>query len=401
MQITNLPAEFQKALPILQAIETAGFEAYFVGGSVRDTILNLPIHDVDMATSAYPAEIKEIFQKTVDTGIEHGTVMVLDHGEGYEITTFRTESTYQDFRRPDEVTFVRSLAEDLKRRDLTINALAMGADGKIIDLFDGLTDLQNKTIKAVGNPHERYHEDALRMMRTVRFASQLDFTIEPATLAAITANAPLLAKIAVERTHVEWIKLLQGKAVKRGLESFLATDLYKYCPGFATHQADLAKLATVPHLHLVSEVAAWTLICYFFGLTDPQIRPFLSAWKSSNEVINQTKKATKALKALMKQQLTVDLAYEIGLDLLVLANDLARQLKGGYTPFIIAAQWEQLPIKNKAELKINGGILIKELGIKPGPKMGEVLTTLEQQVLHGDLKNDPEVLKHAAKLLCK
>ncbi|MGO2926624.1 MAG: CCA tRNA nucleotidyltransferase, partial [Leuconostoc citreum] len=129
MKISTLPQEFMQAQPILEHIESAGFEAYFVGGAVRDMLLNKPIHDVDIATSAFPEEIKALFTKTVDTGIQHGTVMVLDHGDGYEITTFRTESTYTDFRRPDKVTFVRSLAEDLKRRDFTINAIAMTKDG--------------------------------------------------------------------------------------------------------------------------------------------------------------------------------------------------------------------------------------------------------------------------------
>ena len=232
MRVTNLPQAFKRALPILEKIQAAGFEAYFVGGSVRDTILNLPIHDVDIATSAYPAEIKELFTKTVDTGIEHGTVMVIDHGIGYEITTFRTESTYQDFRRPDKVEFVRSLKEDLKRRDLTINALALRPDGEVIDLFDGLADLKSKTIRAVGQARERFHEDALRMMRTVRFASQLDFEIEAQTLAAIKENAALLAKIALERINVEWVKLMLGKNPKAGLADFMATGLFAYCPQF-------------------------------------------------------------------------------------------------------------------------------------------------------------------------
>ena len=205
MIVEQIPSEFQQALPVLKTIQDNGFEAYFVGGSVRDTIMGLPIHDVDIATSAYPAEVKALFKKTVDTGIEHGTVMVIDHGEGYEVTTFRTESGYQDYRRPDKVTFVRSLADDLKRRDLTINALAMDMNGKIVDLFGGLDDLKNHLIRAVGVPAERYHEDALRMMRTVRFASKLDFAIDPTTEKAIAENAPLLAKIAVERIHEEWV----------------------------------------------------------------------------------------------------------------------------------------------------------------------------------------------------
>ena len=121
-------------------------------GASRDTLLGIPLHDVDIASSAYPAEIKQLFKHTVDTGIEHGTVMVLDHGTGYEVTTFRTESAYQDFRRPDHVEFVRSLGEDLKRRDLTINALAMRLDGTVVDHFDGLTDLKHGIIRAVGEP---------------------------------------------------------------------------------------------------------------------------------------------------------------------------------------------------------------------------------------------------------
>ena len=152
MKINKMPSEFIDALPILETIEKAGYEAYFVGGSVRDTMLSKPIHDVDIATSAYPEEIKKIFKRTVDTGIEHGTVMILDHGTGYETTTFRTESTYTDFRRPDEVKFVRSLDEDLKRRDFTVNALALTKDGEVIDLFGGVQDMSAQILRAVGKP---------------------------------------------------------------------------------------------------------------------------------------------------------------------------------------------------------------------------------------------------------
>ena len=157
MKLKQLPLEYQKAIPVLKKLENEGYEAYFVGGSVRDILLNQPIHDVDIATSAFPEEIKQLFPKTIDIGIEHGTVLVLENDEQYEITTFRTESTYQDYRRPDHVEFVRSLAEDLKRRDFTINAFALKEDGEIIDLFDGLQDLEEQILRAVGNPHERFH----------------------------------------------------------------------------------------------------------------------------------------------------------------------------------------------------------------------------------------------------
>lgn len=171
MKITQLPQEFIDAQPILTKLEDAGFEAYFVGGSVRDTMLGKTIHDVDIASSAFPEEVKSLFHNTVDTGIQHGTVMVLDHGTGYEITTFRVESTYTDFRRPDHVTFVRSLEEDLKRRDFTINALAMRHDGEVLDLFDGLEDMKKSVIRAVGDAEKRFTEDALRMMRALRFSA--------------------------------------------------------------------------------------------------------------------------------------------------------------------------------------------------------------------------------------
>lgn len=207
----TLDGEFKKALPVLNKLIDAGYEAYFVGGSVRDRILDLDVNDVDIATSAQPLEIKKIFKRTVDVGIEHGTIMVLVGDESYEITTFRTESTYRDFRRPDSVTFVRSLEEDLKRRDFTMNAIALDNKGNIMDPFHGMADIDKGIIRAVGNPHERFKEDALRMMRAVRFSAQLDFQIESETMVSIRENAPLLEKIAVERIQIEFEKLLIGQ----------------------------------------------------------------------------------------------------------------------------------------------------------------------------------------------
>ena len=225
MKITNLPEVFTAALPVLKRINEAGYEAYFVGGSVRDLLLNRHIHDVDIATSAYPMEIKQIFKKTIDTGIKHGTVTVLYEGESYEITTFRTESGYQDFRRPDHVTFVQNLSEDLKRRDFTINALAMGVDGNVIDHFDGLGDLDKHLIRAVGKAENRFHEDALRMMRAVRFMSQLQFTLEPETERAISDNHELLSKISVERILDEFVKMGIAPGSQKAFQIFLDLSL--------------------------------------------------------------------------------------------------------------------------------------------------------------------------------
>ena len=238
----KLDGEFNKALPVLNKIVEAGFEAYFVGGSVRDRVLGLTVNDVDIATSAMPNEIKEIFKRTIDIGIEHGTVMVLENGESYEITTFRTESTYKDFRHPDSVTFVRSLTEDLMRRDFTMNAIAMDIKGNLIDPFGGLLDIDKRIIRAVGKPEERFQEDALRMMRAVRFAAQLDFEIEGNTLLSIRQNAQLLTNIAIERIQVEFEKLLTGEWYFVGLAAMIKTDLYLYCPKLADKKQALLTL---------------------------------------------------------------------------------------------------------------------------------------------------------------
>lgn len=401
MIVEQIPNEFQQALPVLKTIQDNGFEAYFVGGSVRDTIMGLPIHDVDIATSAYPAEVKALFKKTVDTGIEHGTVMVIDHGKGYEVTTFRTESGYQDYRRPDKVTFVRSLADDLKRRDLTINALAMDMNGKIVDLFGGLDDLKNHLIRAVGVPAERYHEDALRMMRTVRFASKLDFAIDPTTEKAIAENAPLLAKIAVERIHEEWVKLLQGRNIKRGVQAFIDTGLYQYCPGLKDYRAELSQLLTLPAIKLTSEEAVWTLITTLCELDDSQVSRLLRQWKSSREIIHNTLKARVALRALRQQQLDAFMLYQTGLPLLLVANQVAAFFKNQVDETALRTQYEKLPIKSKRELVLTGNDLLKAKIITPGPRMGQILNTLEVEVVQGKVANQTAALMDRACELAK
>ena len=222
---------FKQAIPILTKIEKAGFEAYFVGGCVRDHLIGREISDIDIATSATPHEIKKIFPKTIDVGIEHGTVIVNWDKETYELTTFRTDGEYTDFRRPSEVTFIRNLHEDLKRRDFTMNSIAMDKDGTLIDPFQGKQAIQNKMIETVGTASERFHEDALRMMRAVRFVSQLQFSIEPTTYHALKEHASLLEKVATERKTIEFEKLLNGKNKIQALEMLIDTKLYRYLPG--------------------------------------------------------------------------------------------------------------------------------------------------------------------------
>lgn len=201
----------EKVRYILDQLKRKQYEGYAVGGCVRDSILGRVPGDWDITTSAKPDEVKKIFRKTVDTGIAHGTVTVIIGGEGFEVTTYRVDGTYEDHRHPDKVEFTPNLEEDLKRRDFTINAMAYSPDQGIVDLFDGMGDIRRKCIKCVGNPVERFSEDALRMLRGVRFAGQLGFDIEEDTLRAIGELSPTIENVSAERIRVELTKLLLSK----------------------------------------------------------------------------------------------------------------------------------------------------------------------------------------------
>ena len=200
---------------IIEMLEHAGYEAYVVGGCVRDSVLGKKPKDWDICTNAFPGEIEEVFAdhyKIIETGIKHGTVTVMYQDEGYEITTYRIDGGYLDHRHPSSVTFTGSLVDDLARRDFTINAMAFrNIDEGIIDPFNGLHDLQWGIISCVGNPKERFEEDALRIMRALRFASTYGFNIKPSTKAAISECKELLNYVSVERIQSEFCKLLLGK----------------------------------------------------------------------------------------------------------------------------------------------------------------------------------------------
>ena len=198
----------QKVEIIINTLEEAGFEAYAVGGCVRDALLGRTPNDWDITTSAKPEQVKVLFHRTVDTGIAHGTVTVLLEKDGFEVTTYRVDGEYEDGRHPKEVTFTASLEEDLKRRDFTINAMAYNPKKGLVDLFEGQKDLEDKVIRCVGDPLERFTEDALRIMRAVRFSAQLGFSLEENTRKALSVLAPNLKHVSVERIQVELVKLL-------------------------------------------------------------------------------------------------------------------------------------------------------------------------------------------------
>lgn len=204
MRITISPG----AESVLGRLLGAGYDAYIVGGAVRDSVMGKTAHDYDIATNALPENVKKLFKTTIDTGLEHGTVTVVENGVGYEVTTFRTETGFSDARHPDTVSFVSSVTEDLRRRDFTINAMCYRPDTGIVDCFGGLSDIAARLVRCVGIPEKRFCEDALRMLRAVRFAACLGFELESETAAATKKCAPLIKRVSAERIQSEMNKIL-------------------------------------------------------------------------------------------------------------------------------------------------------------------------------------------------
>ena len=384
---------FLEALPVMQQLVDAGYEAYFVGGSVRDMLLHKPISDVDIATSATPQEVKEIFSHTVDVGIEHGTVMVIHHKEGYEVTTFRTEEGYEDFRHPDKVTFVRSLEEDLKRRDFTINALAIGIDDQLMDFFDGIGDLERQCIRCVGDAKERFNEDALRMFRAIRFVGQLGFQIEENTKNAISLLKMNLSKVAVERMKVEFEKMIQSSYRKDALKLFVETGLYQACPLFDGKGEILLKLAEFP-IKEMSVLQAWILFVDELKLSDKEVTHLLKSWKSSNEQIRDVLVGYKTYRARKEEEwnffLAYDCPYEVACEVeqLLIAQNKSNSMEG------LEETYQSLPIRSMNDIQLNGHDIIRILKLdKKGPIIGQVLKTVEKMILEQSIENDAKILE--------
>ena len=387
VDIQSVPL-FVSALPVLQTLKEAGHEAVFVGGSVRDLVLGKEISDVDIATSATPEEVKSLFSHTVDVGIEHGTVLVLHHHDSYEVTTFRTEGTYQDFRHPDSVTFVRSLEEDLMRRDFTINALAVNDKEEIVDYFGGIEDLEREIIRCVGNPMERFNEDALRMMRAVRFAGQLGFSIESDTFNAIRTLKANLERVAVERMKVEFEKMILSPHRALAFKAFVESELYHSSPDFKEAKETLLKIGAFP-LEKLTITQAWILFAYYEQLTVPQLRKVLKDWKSSNEQISTILTGYQTLLARLEKEWDAFLAYECPE---VLAIEVEQLLPGiGHKEQLVELEevYQQLPIRSMKDIQIDGFGVKEALGLeKMGPIIGEVLQALQTEILSGRLANE-------------
>jgi tRNA nucleotidyltransferase (CCA-adding enzyme) len=386
---------FSSAVNVLKKIENAGFEAYFVGGSVRDLVLQKSIHDVDIASSATPEEIKKIFPKTIDVGIEHGTVLVLYDRNSYEVTTFRAESDYVDFRRPKEVVFIRSLEKDLERRDFTINAMAMDLHGKIHDPFDGRASIERREIKTVGKAEERFREDALRMMRAVRFVSQLNFEIESNTLKALTEFGYLLEKIAIERKKAEFEKLISGPSRKKAMKLILETNLYEYLPGLNKRKTELAKFLSY-HSEELNTNEMWSLLCYTLELSGNSVDQFLRGWRLPVKQIKEIEAILLFLADRLQQEWTKYKLFSAGLPISLSVEKLFYAINNGEingTIDAVTCLYDSLPIKNEADLTVTGSDLLSWYSRKPGPWIKEFLVKIEHAVLAGLVENEKIKIK--------
>ncbi|MBP1080423.1 tRNA nucleotidyltransferase (CCA-adding enzyme) [Bacillus capparidis] len=389
-----LDEKFLNAVPLLEKLHTEGFQAYFVGGSVRDFLMNRPIGDIDIATDAKPEEIERHFKKTIHVGKEHGTIIVLHKGEPYEVTTFRTEEGYSDFRRPDKVSFIRSLKEDLQRRDLTINSMAMTKDGSIIDYFGGRNDIQKKRIHTVGNPSERFHEDALRMMRALRFVSQLGFHLSEETCAAIKREKELLSHISIERKAIEMEKMLFGPWCGQALLLMFSTGLSTMLPGFracSSHQAEA--ISRFPFHHLKSKEELWAAILCLLEISPESSQAYLRQWKLSAKLFNDAAAIQKSQRASWDRFSL----YKTGMHTALSAERIRMLLSDKQIDQERLLQleeiYEHLPIKSVKELDIDGNELMQFRKKKPGKWIAEELEKIEKAVITDGLENGREAIK--------
>lgn len=386
---------FLSAVPVLKKLEDAGFEAYFVGGAVRDFLLHKEIHDVDIATSATPGEVKQLFPKTIDVGIEHGTILVLYKNESYEITTFRAESEYLDFRRPKEVSFIRSLKKDIERRDFTINAMAMDKSGKIYDFFAGQSSIGAKEIKTVGNAEERFQEDALRMMRAVRFVSQLGFAIEANTLEALEKMAYILEKIAIERKRGEFEKLLAGSYRKRALEIMLKAKQNQFLPGLKNKQESLHLLLTY-YCEELNLNEMWTLLLYCLQLKNKDAENLLRDWRLPLKQIRAIQFLTSFLYQRIDREWSKYDLYVAKLETIIsvekIFNGINKVASSDSINHFISL-YQELPIKERSQLKVSGNDVKNLFAKSSGPWINETLIKIEQAVLEGIVENDKTKIK--------
>lgn len=367
--------EWEYAKQIIKKINDHGGEAYIVGGAVRDYVRGTLPDDIDIATSLFPEDVMTLFPKSVPTGIDHGTVtVILDH-HPFEVTTFRSEGTYSDSRRPDHVSLGVSLEEDMLRRDFTMNAMAFH-DGNVVDLFGGRLDLEARIIRTVGSPYERFNEDALRIMRAFRFMSQLDFTLDDDVRKAARALGHKLQDIAMERIAIEFEKLMMGPAYRRALTDLVELDIHRYLPDVSS---ELVRRVVADKRIPVNSAGGWALFVYHAG----DVR-WLSPWKRSNAL----KREAGVLANLFDSGLDTFTVYETD------QTTLETYLRMNGSSESSTALKRTLPIQSRRELRFDGRDAL-QLGAE-GAQIKHLLASLERRVVLGELNNDKQMLRKEA-----
>lgn len=423
---------------IIHILEEAGYEAYAVGGCVRDSILGRCPNDWDITTNALPQQVKALFSHTIDTGLQHGTVTVMKHHVGYEVTTYRVDGEYEDSRHPKSVTFTADLVEDLMRRDFTINAMAYNDRTGIVDAFGGMKDLENKVIRAVGDPKQRFTEDALRIMRAVRFAAQLGYEIEEKTKEAIGEMAQTLKKISAERIQVELVKLVTSDhpehmrlLYETGITSVILPqfDCMMEMEQNNPHHCFSVGEHTIKAMQEIrpDKVLRLTMLFHDMGKPDTKTtdedgidhfhghavyseqhaESVLKQLKFDNDTICKVKKLTywHDYKTAPGKKGVRRALNKIGEELFLLLLEVKRadtMAQSAYKREEKLKELEQLAqtysrVKEEGEcftlkdLAVTGQDLIA-LGMKPGPQLGEQLGMLLEIVLEDPEKNEKEKL---------
>ena len=435
-----LPESVKK---IIDVLKQNGYEGYAVGGCVRDTILGRKPQDWDITTSAKPEEVKALFPHTIDTGIEHGTVTVMDQHVGYEVTTYRIDGEYEDARHPKNVFFTPKLEEDLKRRDFTINAMAYNEENGLVDLFEGELDLQRKVIRCVGNPMERFQEDALRMLRAIRFAGQLGCTIDEDTQKAIKSLAPTIKKVSAERIQVEMVKLLVSDHPEEILTAYKLGLTKVFFPEFdkmmettqnSKHHVYTVGEHTVKALQNVKKDKVLRLTMLLHDVAKPickitdkngadhfkghqeegakMAKNILKRLKFDNATINQVVRLIKAhddrpkldeksIRHAMNNnglECYPDL-FDIQKADYLAQSEYNREKKAEYLRKYVDI-YRSIVDKGQCvalkDMMINGNDLI-ELGVNPGKEIGDVLRKLFEKVLDSPELNEKEKLTKIVK----
>lgn len=431
---------------IIQRIEEHGFEAFAVGGCVRDSIRGVTPNDWDICTSALPEKVEEIFADlhVIETGLQHGTVTVMIDHVGYEITTYRTEGTYSDRRKPDYVEFVTDLREDVRRRDFTVNAMAYSESTGLRDFFGGVDDLERGIIRCVGDADERFNEDALRILRAMRFAAVFDFEIEESTAAAMHKNAHLLEYISKERIAAELLKLVCGKGAAKLLDEFrdiVALILPELEPCFdfehrsKFHDSDVwrhtlraldaIRPEPILRLTMLFHDCGKPKCCvedadgfrHFYGHAEESVvlaKAALKRLKMSNEIINGVCVLVKYHDALpvVKRKGLMRLLNKTDFETVELLKEVVKADAAAHAPFVRDEALERLAavsdllevIKEEgacfriSELAVGGKDLIA-MGVRPGKHMGEILNALMNAVMDGEIANDKAALLERAREL--